>query len=148
MPWGSIPPQGMGPPGQRQANSYQEDALRNANLGLARGNEMLEHSFLGTGALILHRSIMKRVTARFWQFLKIKGTSQMLPSPAHCPSPLVCRSLCLSLDGTLFLRTSKAPNPPPPATSTPIPGWKTAVTPQNTGSIVWNRIHILFQHFL
>lgn len=142
MPWGSVPPQGMGPPGQGQANSGQEDALRNASPGFARKKEMLEHNLLGKSAVILDTTITKRVTTRFWQFLKIKGTSQILPSRAHCPS------LCLSLDGTLFLRTSKAPNPPPPATSTPIPGWKTALTPQNTGSIVWNRIHILFQHFL
>lgn len=76
MTWGgSIPQQGMGPPVWAHAvlaNSCQEDALKNASLGLAKKDEKLNMVSLG-GELSLWAEV-KRVTTRFWQFLKMKGT--------------------------------------------------------------------------
>ena len=112
MPWGSIPQEGMGSPVQARAvlaSSCQEDALRNASLGLVKKDEKLEHSLLRKRAVTLDRSkkghhyilaVLK--DEGYWLASALLAASHTaLPNPSlltiHHPSPLACHSLCLSL---------------------------------------------------
>ena len=95
---------------------------------------------------------VKRVTTRFRQLFKMTGRGwhqlclqlhtqlcQIIP-PDRTPSLSPCSSHSVPFPG----RSQPSSEPTSPSNFHTQPWLEATVTPQNTGSIVWNRIHILF----